>query len=324
MRLAPAHYKLPMSGPSDSAHDSSYFDLQVNGYAGVDFNKDDLTPDELHLACQRLRADGYGGILATVITEDVSRMALRLANLAKHRERDPLAREMIPGFHIEGPLLNDTPGYRGAHPPDAMRPANADEMKRLRDAAGGLARIVTLAPERDPQFQVTRLLSDAGVVVSAGHCDPSLDTLDAAIDAGLRMFTHLGNGCPMQMHRHDNVIQRVLSLADRLWVCFIADGAHVPFFALRNYLKVVGFERAIVVSDAVAPAGLGPGRYSFGRWELLIGDDLVARAPDGSHLIGSAVTMTRQADNLRQHVGLTAEQVTRLTRDNPRRAIGEK
>jgi N-acetylglucosamine-6-phosphate deacetylase len=299
-----------------------YFDLQVNGYAGVDFNKDDLTPDELHRACRRLRDDGVGGILATVITEDVSRMAVRLANLARHRERDPLAREMIPGFHIEGPFLNETPGYRGAHPVDAIHPADPDEMKRLLDAAGGSARLVTLAPERDPGLRVTRLLSDAGVVVSAGHCDPTRDQLDAAIDAGLRMFTHLGNGCPMQVHRHDNVIQRVLSLADRLWVCFIADGAHVPFFALRNYLKVAGPERTIVVSDAVAPAGLGPGRYTFGRWDLLIGDDLVARAPDGSHLIGSAVTMARQAENLRDRIGLTAGQVALLTRDNPRRAIG--
>lgn len=299
-----------------------YFDLQVNGYAGVDFNKDDLTPDELHLACERLRAGGVGGILATVITEDISRMAVRLANLARHRERDPLARGMIAGFHIEGPFLNEAPGYRGAHPADAIHPADPDEMKRLLDAAGGLARLVTLAPERDPGLRVTRMLSDGGVAVSAGHCDPDLDTLRAALDAGLRLFTHLGNGCPMQMHRHDNVIQRVLSLADRLWICFIADGAHVPFFALQNYLKLAGLERSIVVSDAVAPAGLGPGRYTLGRWDLLIGDDLVARAPDGSHLIGSAVTMTRQAENLRSQVRLTDEQVTVLTRDNPRRAMG--
>jgi N-acetylglucosamine-6-phosphate deacetylase len=81
-------------------------------------------------------------------------------------------------------------------------------------------------------------------------------------------------------------------------------------------------ERAIVVSDAVAPAGLGPGRYNFARWELVIGEDLVARAPDGSHLVGSAVTMTRQAANLREHVGLDAAQIMRLTSENPRRAIG--
>jgi N-acetylglucosamine-6-phosphate deacetylase len=297
-------------------------DLQVNGYGGVDFNKDDLTADELRRACERARADGIGMFLATVITEDVPRMAARLANLAKHRERDDLAREMIPGFHIEGPYLNETPGYKGAHPADAMHPADVDEMKRLLDAAGGLTRVVTLAPERDPGMRVTRMLADAGVTVSAGHCDPGIDTLEAAIDAGLSMFTHLGNGCPGQLPRHDNVIQRVLSLADRLWCCFIADGAHVPFFALRNYLKATGIDRAIVVSDAVAPAGLGPGRYTLARWELVIGEDLVARAPDGSHLVGSAVTMKRQLENLREHVGLDAAQIAKLTGENPRRAVG--
>jgi N-acetylglucosamine-6-phosphate deacetylase len=308
-----------------TAQPADAFDLQVNGYAGVDFNKDDLTADELREACERLRADGTSAFLATIITEDIDKMVLRLANLARHRERDPLAREMIPGFHIEGPFLNETPGYKGAHPADAMKPADPDQMKRLLDAAAGLTRVVTLAPERDAGLRTTRLLADAGVTVSAGHCDASLDQLKAAIDAGLSMFTHLGNGCPMQMHRHDNVIQRVLSMAEqggRLWVCFIADGAHVPFFALRNYLKVVGFERAIVVSDAVAPAGLGPGRYTLGRWDLVIGDDLVARAPDGSHLVGSAVNMQRQAENLAKQVGLDAAQVARLTSENPRRAIG--
>jgi N-acetylglucosamine-6-phosphate deacetylase len=315
---------MPTAQPNVSSTIPGPFDLQVNGYAGVDFNKDDLTDAELNLACERLMQDGTGGFLATIITEDVDAMCTRLANIVRHRERDPLARLMIPGFHIEGPFLNETPGYKGAHPGDAMHLANVEEMKRLLDAAAGLTRLVTLAPERDPGMRVTRMLADAGVTVSAGHCDPTVDQLNAAIDAGLKMFTHLGNGCPMQLHRHDNVVQRVLSVAQggRLWVCFIADGAHVPFFALRNYLKVVGFDRAVVVSDAVAPAGLGPGRYTLGRWDLVIGDDLVARAPDGSHLVGSAVNMQRQAENLQQHIGLTPEEVEQLTSINPRRAVG--
>jgi N-acetylglucosamine-6-phosphate deacetylase len=96
----------------------------------------------------------------------------------------------------------------------------------------------------------------------------------------------------------------------------------VPFFALRNYLKLVGFDRAVVVSDAVAPAGLGPGRYTLGRWDLVIGDDLVARAPDGSHLVGSAATLKRQSANLRDHVGLDERQIAKLTSENARRAVG--
>jgi len=298
-----------------------FFDLQVNGYAGVDFNRDHLSAEDSHHACARLAADGVTGILATIITEDIDRMVQRLSTLVALRERDPLAQEIIAGIHIEGPFLNETPGYRGAHPADAIHPADRDEMQRLLDAAGGLTRLVTLAPERDADLLVTRFLAAQGIIVSAGHCDPSLDELRAAIDAGLSMFTHLGNGCPMQMHRHDNIIQRALSLHDRLWLCFIADGAHVAFPALGNYLRAAGLERCIVVTDAIAPAGLGQGRYTLGRWDLVIGPDLVARAPDGSHLIGAVVTMPQIVDNLVQHVSLAREDALRLTVTNPRLAI---
>jgi N-acetylglucosamine-6-phosphate deacetylase len=195
-------------------------------------------------------------------------------------------------------------------------------MKRLLDAAGGLAQLVTLAPEHDAGLRVTRMLAQQDVRVSAGHTDASLDQLRAAIDAGLSMFTHLGNGCPMQMHRHENIVQRALSLSDKLWLMFIADGAHVAFPALSNYLRAAGFERTIVVTDAVAPAGKGPGRFQLGRWDLVIGDDLVARAPDGSHLVGSAMNMPQAMRRLIERVGLSSEQALRLTVHNPRMAVG--
>ena len=299
----------------------AFFDLQVNGYAGVDFNGDDLSAGDLHRACERLEADGVDGFLATVITDDLEVMARRLKRLAALREQDPLATRLVAGFHIEGPFLNENDGYRGAHPRDAIRPADPASMDRLLDAAAGLTRIVTLAPERDRGFAVTRLLAESGIVVSAGHTDASIDELRGAIDAGLSMFTHVGNGCPMLMHRHDNIVQRALSLSDRLWLCFIADGAHVPFTALRNYIRLAGDDRAIVVSDAIAPAGLGPGRYAFGRWDIVVGDDMVPRAPDRSHFVGSGITMKQSAANLRESVGLSADSVRRLTSENPRAAI---
>ncbi len=181
---------------------------------------------------------------------------------------------------------------------------------------------MTLAPERDTQSRVIQFLTSQGVRVSAGHTDASLDQLRAAIDAGLSLFTHLGNGCPMQMHRHDNIIQRALSLSDQLTLCFIADGVHVPWPALRNYLKTAGTERSVVVTDCISAAGLGPGRYRMGRWDLVIGADGVARAPDGSHFVGSAGTMPQTKENLKNHLGFCPDQIERLTRDNPRKAIG--
>ncbi len=303
------------------ASDVKYVDLQLNGYRGIDFNSDDLTPAELHRACELLQADCVAGILATIITDDLSRMAARLAKIAASRRGDPLVREIVWGVHIEGPFLNETPGYVGAHPPEHVRPASIEAVERLLDAADGLTRIVTLAPERDAGLWVTHHLADRGVIVSAGHCDPSLDQLRAAIDAGLSMFTHLGNGCPLQLHRHDNIIQRVLSLADRLWVCFIADGAHVAYPALGNYLRCAGPDRAIVVTDGTAAAGLGPGRYTIATQEILIGEELVAWAPDRSHLIGATATMSQVAAKLERELGLSAEAVLRLTSTNPQSAL---
>lgn len=300
----------------------SYFDIQVNGYGGIDYNQDDLTLDQFEQSCRKLEFDGVAGILATIITEHVPTICRRLANLVKLREQSSLAKRLIAGFHVEGPFISPTTGYRGAHPADAIRPADPEAMRQILDAGEGLVRLVTLAPEHDDGLKVTKLLVQNKVTVSAGHCDPSLDQLHAAIDAGLTLFTHLGNGCPMQMHRHDNIVQRVLTLSDRLHVCFIADGTHVPFFALKNYLQITGLERTIVVTDAIAPAGLGPGRYTLGRWDLLIEEDMVARAPDRSHFVGSAISMPQTYANLTQKLGLSDRDALRLLRDNPRRAVG--
>jgi N-acetylglucosamine-6-phosphate deacetylase len=196
-------------------------------------------------------------------------------------------------------------------------------MERLLESAGGLTRLVTLAPEWDSGLEVTRELADRGIVVSAGHTNASRDELQAAIDEGLTMFTHLGNGCPATMPRHDNIIQRALSLSDQLWSCFIVDGAHIPFFTLKNYLDITGVDRAIIVTDAIVAADLGPGTYRFGRWVLEIGEDPVPRAPDHSHLVGSAITMPKSFQNLTRYLDISHADAEKLTGRNPRIALGQ-
>lgn len=128
------------------------------------------------------------------------------------------------------------------------------------------------------------------------------------------------------MDRHDNIIQRALHLAMQGWLtpCFIADGVHVPFFARGNYFELVGIDNAVVVSDAVSPAGLGPGTYQSARWTVKVGEDLASRSNDGTHLIGSSVTMEQQETNLRMQPGLSEAECRRLTVDNPRGRFGEK
>lgn len=299
-----------------------YIDLQINGYFGVDFNQDDLAAEDLNAACTALDRDGVEQVLVTVITDEIPKMAARISRLVQLRSEDPLARQIIAGVHVEGPFISTKAGYVGAHPVSAAKQASWPEMESLLEAADGLVQIVTLSPEQDPTQQVTRRLVDDGITVSAGHTDASLKQLDAAIDAGLSMFTHLGNGCPRLMDRHDNIIQRVLSRSEHLQIGLIADGAHVPFFALKNYLDLIGIDRAFVVSDAISAAGCGPGVYPLGDQEVTVGADGVPRAEDDSHLVGSATTMAQMAENLQLRLGLTATEVRRLTYTNPLKQLG--
>jgi len=306
---------MPPQKPDSPA--AGYIDLQVNGFGGVDFNADDLDDEAMHKACLCLRDDGAAGFLPTIITSDLNAMCNRLTRLVEFRDSEPLAQEMFLGVHIEGPFISKVPGYVGAHPPAAVRPADLDELKRLLDAAAGLTKIVTLAPEHDTNQQLTRHLTDQGVTVSAGHCNPSLEQLRAAIDAGLTMFTHFGNACPAEIPKHDNILQRVLSFSDQLWISFIADGAHVPFTALGNYLRLVGPERCVVVSDAMSATGMGPGRYPVGDQTVYVGEDHIPRADIGSHLVGSATSVSQMAAKLQHGLNLSDATINRLVSVNP-------
>ncbi len=298
------------------------FDIQVNGYAGADFCSATLTLEQCRLACDALAVDGVDSMLATVITDSVEGLCVRLARLVAFRDADPAIARMIAGFHVEGPFISPELGFVGAHAREHVLPATPEVMRRIVDAGSGLLRLVTLAPEHDAGFATTAYLVQHGITVSAGHTDASLDDLRGAIDAGLTMVTHLGNGCPTTLARHDNIIQRVLALRDRLWVCFIPDGAHVPFFVLSNYVALVGLDRSIMVTDAISAARLGQGIHEFSGAPVEIDAAGVARRPGSANLAGSTVTMPRIRENLARHLGLTEAGIAQLIDTNPRRAVG--
>jgi len=299
-----------------------YFDIQVNGYLGADFCSSELTLEEMHKACEGMKADGLTGILATLITDHVDSLASKLRRMVQFREEDSLVADMIQGFHVEGPFLNALPGYIGAHPPECVCPATPDDAARIVEAGNGLVRLLTLAPENDANFATTRFLAEQGITVSAGHCDPDLETLQGAIDAGLSMITHLGNGCPVELPRHENFIQRTLSLAEHLWFGFIPDGAHVPFFALKNYLKICGLDRAIMTTDAILAAGLGPGTYELSGAPVEIDDAGVARRPGSPNLAGSTIRAHQVVKNLKESLGFSDEEVRLVFDGNPRKSVG--
>lgn len=296
---------------------NKYFDIQVNGYGGVDFNQNNLKSKYLRRACLKLKEDHVEGIFATIITTNFQDMVSRIKKLVDLRKEDALVYDMIKGIHIEGPFLNNSNGYRGAHPKEHILKPDIDKLKELLEAADGLTRIVTLAPEIDKNNVLTKYLFSQGITISAGHCNPNLEELRSAIDAGLSMFTHLGNGCPQELARHDNIIQRVLSLKDTLTICFIADGIHIPFYALKNYIQLAGIENCIITTDAMAAAGAKPGKYSLSNIELEVGLDRIVREPGKTNFAGSAIDMKSSELNLKKKIGFNDEEIHQLTYLNP-------
>jgi N-acetylglucosamine-6-phosphate deacetylase len=175
-----------------------------------------------------------------------------------------------------------------------------------------------LAPEVDRQARLTRALVERNILVAAGHTDAQVADLERCIDAGLSLFTHIGNACPMIVHRHDNILQRALSLAPRLRYTFIADGWHLPSFVVKNLLKCASIEHLAVVSDAIAAAGLGPGEFQLGDRRVKVGADRCARSPNGEHFVGAASTMADAHQWLLETVGLSDAQCHQLLYTNPK------
>jgi N-acetylglucosamine-6-phosphate deacetylase len=218
-------------------------------------------------------------------------MLIKTKKLASIIDRNKSIREIIQGIHVEGPFINPQLGYRGAHPERSVIPADLEKMRQLFDSGNGLVKLVTLAPEIDEKNNMIDFLVNNGVIVSAGHSNASMEDLKRSIEGGLKMFTHLGNGTPSILQRHDNIIERVLSYSDKLMIGFIADGIHIPDFALRNYIKVVGAQNTIIVTDAISAASAPPGDYSVSHIKVSVGKDRIVREYGKDNLAGSSITM---------------------------------
>jgi N-acetylglucosamine-6-phosphate deacetylase len=297
------------------------FDFQVNGFAGVDFQRDGLRPADWARAAASLRGHGVRAILATFVTAGVDRLCRRLEACERACSGDPALRSLVAGYHLEGPWLSPEPGYRGAHPPGPMHAPSAPEFDRLQAAAAGRVRLVTLAPEWPGSPAFIAHLAGRGVSVSLGHTNASASEIDAAIAAGARFATHLGNGVPLALPRHDNVVQRLLA-RDELTACFIPDGIHVPPFVLRNFVRAKPAGRVLFTTDCMAGAGAGPGRYTLGELEVDIGADGAARMPGGGGLAGSTLTPDEGVRRVVEYLGLSPGEALRLWSDAPAAAFG--
>ncbi len=293
-----------------------YVDLQVNGYVGVDFNDPHTSVAAIQKAAEAMASDGVAVALPTVITASIESMVTCIGNVRRAIESLPNVAAIFRGIHVEGPFLSPEPGFIGAHPIRHASPQDLNKLDSICEAGGGLVRLLTLAPEVDVGGRLTKHCLERGITVSAGHTDANLDQLDACIAAGLRLFTHLGNGCPRLMDRHDNIIYRALSRSASLNFTLIADGFHIPKLLFQNLLNWLPHDRLAVVSDAISAAGLGPGTFQLGERTVNIGIDRAARDPSGEHFVGSASSM-RDADSwLAKELCLPPEHRKQLLQNN--------
>ncbi|HEY3861362.1 MAG TPA: N-acetylglucosamine-6-phosphate deacetylase [Verrucomicrobiae bacterium] len=282
------HVRPARSAPKNIWLAPPLFDLQVNGFAGVDFQRDDLSARDLERAVLALRQAGCGRFLFTLITDEWPRMTERLRRAAALRAASDDLRSAIAGWHIEGPFISDKPGFHGAHNPALTLNPAPEKIRELRALAGRDALLLTIAPERPGALEAIALAVSLGIKVSLGHTDASAEIIQAAVRAGATGFTHLGNACPQELDRHDNILWRALDNSV-LTASLIPDGTHISPALFRLAHRLLPPGRRFYVTDATAAAGAPPGRYTLGALALEAGPDGIARQPGRSNFAGSAL-----------------------------------
>ncbi len=292
-----------------------FFDLQVNGYAGVDFNAPDVTDDRVEFALARMREVGVTRCLPTFITSSFERFAACARVIAR------MSSPAIAGIHMEGPYISPEDGFRGAHPRIHVRDASIDDFKRRQDAAAGRIVLVTLAAEVGGALPLIEHLVQAGVRVAIGHSDASPQQIADAVSAGASLATHLGNGCAAMMKRHPNVIWELLA-ADAVIASLIVDGHHLPPSTVKAMVRAKGHAQTMLVTDAVAAAGCAPGRYTIADVVCELSADGRVSQPGTPYLAGSALTMDRAIGNTVRFTGLPLETVVAMASTIPAAFLG--
>ncbi|HEX3684729.1 MAG TPA: amidohydrolase family protein [Bryobacteraceae bacterium] len=299
-----------------------FVDLQVNGFAGVDYNDPHSPPEAIARSIRTMFSTGVARFFPTVITGSEERITGALRNL--HASKEEMHRSGMPeahaieAFHVEGPHISPETGPRGAHPLEQIRPPDVEEFRRWQDAAAGLVRLVTVSPEWDQTPAYVRELVRSGVVASIGHTKANRDQIRAAVDAGATMSTHLGNAAHAILPKTQNYIWEQLA-EDRLTASFIVDGIHIPGSFFRAAVRAKGVERAVLVTDAVMPAMCPPGPYKLGQVEVELHENGSVTLVGNDRLAGSALRMDHAIGNSIRLGGVSLREALAMATINPAR-----
>jgi len=294
-------------------------DLQINGFAGVDFSDQELSTEDMQKATRALWKAGITSYLPTVITAD-GKSLLKSFDLLSRATSDPEISASIPGYHLEGPYISPVKGFRGAHLEKFIRPPDWKEFTGLQKASQNRIRLITVAPDMEEAIPFIRNCTGSGVLVSLGHHNGTSDQIKKAADAGASLSTHLGNGCANMINRHNNPLWPQLA-EDRLSVTLIADGFHLNQDELKTFYGMKGIERTILVSDALDLAGLPPGEYTRGERQVVLTQDVV-KFPAENVLAGAASPISTCVMNMMKFTGCSLAEAIRMASTNPAKFLG--
>jgi N-acetylglucosamine-6-phosphate deacetylase len=298
-------------------------DIQLNGFAGVDLSSDPtLDPEKAISILPAIWETGVTTFCATLFTDTIEQLEHNFRVLEEARRLDAHFAQTVPCYHLEGPYLSPG-GARGAHNTALMRSPNWDEFARLQEAAGGNIAIVTLAPELPGAYDFIRRARAAGVLVAIGHTDATPEQIHEAIAAGARLSTHLGNGCPNFIHRHQSPIWAQLA-SHRLSASLICDGFHLPPDLVRVIQRVKGTDRCILITDAVHLAHLAPGRYWMVGLEVELLPSGQVVTVDRQSMAGSTLTMNRAVTVFAKFAGVSLGEALQAATTNPGRLLGRE
>jgi N-acetylglucosamine-6-phosphate deacetylase len=293
----------------------AFFDVHIHGAAGHDVME--ATSEALDTMGTFLASRGTSAYLATTVTAPLDATLRALDGLANQIAKLPEPGRARPlGIHLEGPFLSHQ--KRGVQPAEHLLAPSIATFDRLIDAAHGHVRLMTLAPELPGAIELTAHATSRGVRVSVGHSNATAAETQAAIAAGAVSATHTFNAMRPLDHREPGILGTVLA-NDDLYSELICDGIHTDPEIVRLWWKVKGLERSILVTDAMAAAGMPEGEYQLGGFPVQVKD---GRATARGVLAGSVLTLDRALANFIQFTGATIDQALRLLSSNPAAMTG--
>lgn len=300
-----------------------FVDLHIHGAGGHDVTEGNARA--LDRITSVVARHGTTSIVATTVTAPVEETCRSLTGIARyirsHENADEIDLESRPqaeilGVHLEGPFISKA--RRGVHPPEAIERPSIDLFDRFTEAADGLVRILTIAPELPGAIELIAHAVASKILVALGHTDADYNQARAAIEAGARHSVHFYNAMRPFTHRDPGIVGAVLTDPE-VTAEVIADLVHVAGPAIQVLLGTKGFDAVLLASDGIAATGMADGNYRLGNFEVTVRDG-VARNSEGK-LAGSTLTLDRALRNA-VALGVSFKDAVRMATILPARRLG--